>query len=315
MRVVRGEVFGTGPTAPEPVPTPEPKKNASHCRSVPQEEWEKQALATLPNGARCAVAPLKWSPAEYVEYGTESGASLRLLQNRGQLVARGQRWRRAVQRQRIASSSHEDSHERKSRRRSACACSHTNRSRTTARASRLMATSSSRNSRPMSAPRSARSRRPSPITNRPATVSAGRSMTTWKRVGASRRTKIRRRKRTPTTEAVFVFAKRPEVDPAAKTIEFKMHHDSSEHYLIGRFRHRVLRETAPAEPMKKSPRCSPRRCRSHRTRDAERRAEEIARPRPLLTPRRSTKPGRPRRRQKEKQQPIDPEYQCQFEWR
>jgi hypothetical protein len=76
--VARGEVFG-GPAA---APTPPPPSNAEIARW--QADWEKRELAKYAAPAHTAQA--LWSPADYVEYDTSSGAGFQLLDDHSLLA-------------------------------------------------------------------------------------------------------------------------------------------------------------------------------------------------------------------------------------
>ncbi|MEA3208771.1 MAG: hypothetical protein QOE70_1828 [Chthoniobacter sp.] len=71
VTVTRGEMFGKQPAAKVVVADPE--------RAQRQAAWEKAELAKLSVTATASLAPVKWTPAHYVEYDTASNASFRLL--------------------------------------------------------------------------------------------------------------------------------------------------------------------------------------------------------------------------------------------
>jgi hypothetical protein len=73
--VSRGEMFGT---APPPPPSPSAEELAQR-----QAAWEKGALARLEG---VPLSDVSWSPLEYVEYDTQSGAGFKLLDDNSLLT-------------------------------------------------------------------------------------------------------------------------------------------------------------------------------------------------------------------------------------
>jgi len=73
LSVRRGEIFGT------PVEIPEPPKPTEAELTKRQADWEKQELARLGKPAVAGPAATKWTPAKYLEYDTTTGAGFQLL--------------------------------------------------------------------------------------------------------------------------------------------------------------------------------------------------------------------------------------------
>ncbi|MGB8170026.1 MAG: PSD1 and planctomycete cytochrome C domain-containing protein [Chthoniobacteraceae bacterium] len=82
IAVVRGEVFGNPVALPPPPAVPDLAKQ--------QAAWEKAELAKIVEGLAPSAPEreVKWTPAQYVEYDTASGASFELLPD-GSLLADG----------------------------------------------------------------------------------------------------------------------------------------------------------------------------------------------------------------------------------
>ena len=77
ITVAKGEVFGKTQVQTEPPLTPD-KANAP----LNQAEWEKRELgrlSALADAAPKSEKPVTWTPAQYTEYDTESGAGFELL--------------------------------------------------------------------------------------------------------------------------------------------------------------------------------------------------------------------------------------------
>ncbi|MDQ3624465.1 MAG: DUF1549 and DUF1553 domain-containing protein, partial [Verrucomicrobiota bacterium] len=72
ITVAPGEMFGEIVAPPKPVPPP-PDLGAL------QAAWEKQQLARLTKTAPRAAQPVQWTPARYLEYDTSTGAGFQLL--------------------------------------------------------------------------------------------------------------------------------------------------------------------------------------------------------------------------------------------
>jgi Protein of unknown function (DUF1553)/Protein of unknown function (DUF1549)/Planctomycete cytochrome C len=81
LPVARGEVFG-GPAA---APAPPPPDNAEIARL--EADWEKREFAKYAAPAHMGhVAQAQWTPADYVEYDTASGAGFQLLDDHSLLA-------------------------------------------------------------------------------------------------------------------------------------------------------------------------------------------------------------------------------------
>jgi hypothetical protein len=230
VRVVRGEIFGK---PVEPLSQPQPAEKAS-APVLSQEDWEKIALARLSKASRSTVA---WSPAEYVEYGTESGAALQRLDDNSLLadsrVSANDTYRVVVK---------------------------TSLKKIAAVRLRVLTHESLPHGGPGLAPNGnfvltqfeahvgAEERAFSEAFADHEQSSYGVSgaiddnaETGWG-IEAAKNSPA---KTNANHEAVFVFAK--PLEPGAQTIEFKLHHGSSEHHLVGRFA-LEFSETAPPNP-------------------------------------------------------------------
>ncbi|HZN35459.1 MAG TPA: DUF1553 domain-containing protein, partial [Pirellulaceae bacterium] len=82
VSVARGELFGPPPSAPPATKAPDPARLA-----VRQKAWEKFELARLEKLASQPQSPPAWSPAKYVEHGTQSGAALELQEDNSLLAS------------------------------------------------------------------------------------------------------------------------------------------------------------------------------------------------------------------------------------